>query len=1105
MFSQNRTVYEALSYLFGGLYALNHDPDTGLIDESDWAYAWKKYGDSLKSSPMNPGTWDHIFYAHNSDSRPGKIQPALATLDLSGMASRNIIRFHCTCPSYRNHVFCQHIMYLIHETSRIEKNLLPAILNEGLLFQNCPAGLLSPECDAFILRNNLSGHNNWRQCLGLLQQARPQPDPVSTASNKTIWYALTSDPVPDPDGPVMNVFYTEPHLDGKDSPLKPLYHDKDILNLTLEDQTILKLLEPVIRKDSFPAAANRHLYRVKDPLIEEVFSRIQAGGHLLFREPGPKHTPHSPLKWEPDPFRIILDMSPHGSSSFIRSALKRDQTQFSLQQIRAFLPGGLAITENRLLIRIANPEALPWFQSFNSDMPFPVASADLDLFLSELPYMPYLPFLLFPAESGITQQVADPEPTIVFIHPSKGRSYSLFKITFNYGNGINATYGDTRSCFYSHLRSTYIERNFAFENEKLQDIPFNKCKILPSTESYPYKIGSRLVFPLIQQLIEHGWRIEIEGKLVKKGKIGAFQVHSGIDWFDLSLDIDFDGEKLGFSELLKQIKASGNFITLSDGSKGIIDPTWKEKLAGFLSFSKDDDDTFKFHKSQALILDALLMAMPEVNMDEQFTVIRKNIKEFSRIQPCEPPDGFAGTLRPYQKEGLGWLYFLQKLGINGCLADDMGLGKTVQVLALLQGRRNELPSLVVVPKSLIQNWLNETNKFTPSLRTLVYDGPKRKHLMESFTSYNLVIMTYGVMRRDITELKDMDWDYIILDESQAIKNQLAQSTRAARLLQSSYKLALTGTPIENHVGELWSQFEFLNPGILGHSSLFKILSSKKNSLSPEEHEMIARGLKPFILRRTKDEVLKELPRKTEQTLICQMDKNQRAIYEETRLNLRRELLGKVESKGLNSSKIHVLEALLRLRQVACHPGLVNIGSLNHSGSSTSHDSIKFQILIQHLEEIIAEGHKALIFSQFTKLLGLLKREIFQRGWAFEYLDGKSTRREDSIQRFQNDKNVPLFLISLRAGGLGLNLTAADYVYILDPWWNPAVENQAIDRAHRIGQDKSVFAYRLIVKDTVEEKILKLQKSKKNLAEALISQNQSILSNLTAEDLNLLLS
>jgi SNF2 family DNA or RNA helicase len=347
-------------------------------------------------------------------------------------------------------------------------------------------------------------------------------------------------------------------------------------------------------------------------------------------------------------------------------------------------------------------------------------------------------------------------------------------------------------------------------------------------------------------------------------------------------------------------------------------------------------------------------------------------------------------------------------------------------------------------------------------------------------------------------MKDVDFDYVVLDEAQAVKNPSSESAKAVRLIRGDHRLALSGTPVQNHLGDLWSLFDFLNPGMLGGASVFTSTQSSLRNPDPETRDMLSRALRPFILRRTKEQVAKELPPKMEQTLYCELDAAQRKLYDELRAHYRQALLERVEREGLNKSKMQILEALLRLRQAALHPALIDPA---RSGES----SAKLDVLLPRLAEVIDEGHKALVFSQFTSMLAIVREQLDREKIPYEYLDGKTTDRQTRVERFQNDPDCKLFLISLKAGGLGLNLTAADYVFLLDPWWNPAVEAQAIDRTHRIGQTRQVYACRLIAKDTVEEKVLALQQSKRALADAIISEENSVIRTLGREDLELLLS
>ncbi len=609
-----------------------------------------------------------------------------------------------------------------------------------------------------------------------------------------------------------------------------------------------------------------------------------------------------------------------------------------------------------------------------------------------------------------------------------------------------------------------------------------------------------------------GWTVTVRGKALHAISTPSVTVTSNRDWFDVEACVRVGDKPMHLPELLSKIEPGSRMIRLDDGTHGILPGKWLDSWDRLLNFGQVEDDHFRLRANQSWVLDALLAAQPdtELTADAACTAARRQLQDLHGVKAKSPPRGFVGTLRPYQRDGLGWLHFLQKTGLGGCLADDMGLGKTVQVLALLESRRAKRDvkkaSLVVVPNSLMFNWNEEAARFTPKMRVLQFSGSQRWAASDDpekiFNKYDIVLTTYGTLRRDITRYKDYEWDYVILDEAQAIKNASSQASKAARLLRANHHLAMSGTPIENHLGELWALFDFINPGMLGRSKVFQDFLKQRDSLGAEAQqallEQLGRGLSPFLLRRKKDEVLDDLPEKTELVLHCELPKTQRKSYDGLRKHYQRILLSDAKAEDLDRMKIVVLEALLRLRQTACHPGLID-------AARTEEACAKFDVLIPKLEELISENHKALVFSQFPSFLSLLRTRLDALGIKYEYLDGKTKKRQACVERFQSDADCPLFLISLKAGGHGLNLTAADYVFILDPWWNPAVEAQAVDRAHRIGQQNKVMAYRLLCKDTVEERVAELQAEKKQIADAILSADKSLLKSLTVADLGVLLS
>ncbi|MCS6993564.1 MAG: SNF2 family helicase [Anaerolineales bacterium] len=613
----------------------------------------------------------------------------------------------------------------------------------------------------------------------------------------------------------------------------------------------------------------------------------------------------------------------------------------------------------------------------------------------------------------------------------------------------------------------------------------------------------------IPELTAAGFEIYGEQDIMKINRhkpLISLNISSGIDWFDIHAVVQYGDQQVDFREIRRALRRGERYIKLADGSVGQIPEEWLEKYKHLFNLAEETANGLRINDLQISLLDELLAEAETKNIAPEFHARLERLQSFDRIAEQSLPQGFSGELRHYQKAGYDWLHFLYEYGFGGILADDMGLGKTVQTLAFLQSlkERGQLsrPVLLVVSKSLLVNWQREAQRFTPGLRVLQFKGQARKKDPAHFENYDIVTTTYGTMLRDIKFLQKYRFSYVILDESQAIKNPLSQSSKAARLLQSEHRLCLTGTPVENNVYELWSQFAFLNPGLLGGLEYFKsgfaAAIERRDEGAQPTIQTLRKLIYPFLLRRTKEQVAPELPPRTERIIYADLEPAQRKLYQQIRDYYRGLLLGMLnEGSDINDIRFKILEGLLRMRQVCVHPQLVEPG---YHG-----ESAKFEILLEILETLRAEGHKALIFSQFVQTLGLLRKEMDARHMAYAYLDGQTQNRQEQVDRFQTDPDVPFFLISLKAGGVGLNLTAADYVLHIDPWWNPAVEMQAADRAHRIGQDKPVFIYKFIARDTVEEKILQLQERKRDLVEQLISAEGSFFKSLTREDLQVLFS
>ncbi len=581
----------------------------------------------------------------------------------------------------------------------------------------------------------------------------------------------------------------------------------------------------------------------------------------------------------------------------------------------------------------------------------------------------------------------------------------------------------------------------------------------------------------------------------------SFRISSGIDWFDLEAVVCFGDLEAPFKEVRRAIRRREKYLKLADGAIGAIPEEWLERYRYLFALGEETDTGVRLSQSHLTLIDQLLADADRAQTDAEFERRRERLRSFEHIQTQPLPRGFRGELRSYQRAAYEWLHFLNEYGFGGCLADDMGTGKTVCALAFLQSLEERHPdgsaSLIVMPRSLLFNWEREAATFTPDLRVYVHHDTDRIGDPALFDRYDLVLTTYSTMLRDIELLRRYCFRYVILDESQAIKNPLAETAKAARLLNAERRLVLTGTPVENSTLELWSQFAFLNPGLLGNLDYFReeFVTPIEKKQNQETAQFLRKMVHPFILRRTKDQVAPELPPRSERLLEIEMEPAQRRMYVKQRDYYRALLLGLIDNEGINNARMKVLEGLLRLRQICNHPKLVAPDFRGLSG--------KFELLLETLETLAAEGRKALVFSQFVQMLTLIREALDARSIRYAYLDGQTRRRQQEVDRFQNDETLPFFLISLKAGGVGLNLTAADYVIHVDPWWNPAVEMQATDRTHRIGQEKPVFVYKLITRESVEEKILHLQQRKRDLVGQLITADASMLKSLTREDVEVL--
>jgi SNF2 family DNA or RNA helicase len=588
-----------------------------------------------------------------------------------------------------------------------------------------------------------------------------------------------------------------------------------------------------------------------------------------------------------------------------------------------------------------------------------------------------------------------------------------------------------------------------------------------------------------------------------------FTYESNGDWFELLGRIRFGPYDYSLLDLKDHILSGKREIKLPNGEVGLLPEEWFQRWELFFQMAESNGHNLQLSKRHYSLLQELMQeqrAQPEQEA------------EVASLQAVEQPEtleyqiatGLRAELRPYQRTGFKWINALYKEGFGGCLADDMGLGKTLQTLAFLHtlwakahpeadalragakanGRRKRkseplqkrTPHLIVMPTSLIYNWHAEVEKFCPHLKVLLFQGTQRRELLKQFEYFDLVLTTYGTLRNDIDQLEKQRFECIVLDESQAIKNPDSKVSQAARRLDGRLRLVLTGTPIENSLSDLWSQMAFANPGLLGQLAHFKQYFSvpieKHND--DDRRQRLKKLIRPFILRRTKQEVASDLPELSTQVYYSEMSESQRRAYHSLKSHYRNRILENIKERGIVRSQMFILKGLTELRLAANHPVMVN--------GDYDGDSGKMEDVWRNLEDTLAGGHKVLVFSQFVRHLELMRQRLDEQGIAYSYLAGHTTQRRKQIADFTRPDGNPVFLISLKAGGVGLNLAAAEYVFMLDPWWNPAVEEQAISRAHRIGQKNQVMAYKFISRDTIEEKILKLQEKKKALFDEFVTQS-----------------
>jgi superfamily II DNA or RNA helicase len=672
-----------------------------------------------------------------------------------------------------------------------------------------------------------------------------------------------------------------------------------------------------------------------------------------------------------------------------------------------------------------------------------------------------------------------------------------------------------------------LNRDYDFENQIISSLLETGLANLDTSSFFPFRVNKAenilLTYDLVSWLnfnfdelrkigVEVVQSLPVNRYYLQKVELKLKVMENQNDWFDIHAVVQLEGTEIPFIRFRNHILTGRREFELPDGRIAVLPEEWFARFKDLFTFARENQDQLALEKQHFPLLKESLHGL-----DGSYAGKLKKWLDNTAWQEQAVPCEIKADLRDYQKKGFSWMWKLYTNDFGGCLADDMGLGKTLQTLTLVQHVVNEekqryygpvksvydrqltifdspeaaevktKPSLVIVPSSLVHNWINEAGKFAPQLKTGYYGGQNRKSFAHYYERFDLIIASYGLVRNDLEAIKSYEFLYIILDESQVIKNPHAKTYKAVIGLTGSHRLVLTGTPIENSLSDLWAQMNFLNPGLLGNFEFFRnqfVIPIEKGR-DEKQTRILQTLIRPFVLRRTKNEVARELPALTQQVIYCEMSESQQAFYETEKSKARNLILDNIRQQGIEKSSFMILQSLTKLRQAANHPALISMQYAEDSG--------KQDVIIDNIQNLLAEGHKALIFSSFVKHLDLFKEYCDNRNIQYAMLTGEvpQQQREEIIKEFQDNPEVHLFFISIKAGGFGLNLTSADYVFILDPWWNPAVEEQAMSRAHRMGQKKKVFVYRFIAKDTIEEKIHLLQNRKSKLADVFINSNNPL--------------
>lgn len=858
-------------------------------------------------------------------------------------------------------------------------------------------------------------------------------------------------------------------------------------------------------------ASARELVNLRKHYVEilrTLWPRLTEWPHVFCLKAGRfSNTQQTPVRLSPEPPRLRFSIDQKGELIVLNLILELDG-----KVCDATTRCGFMLEHDGIFYLPSDPSELAILDTFkNGALSFPASVKKEVVRKYILPWMEKYEVSIHPRLNIV---ISDPSLQPRVRLSELNESNLMIRPEFAY-DGIEVDYGEERFYLEETKQGIRMLRRNKDEEKKLYEY------LRTLHPSFTGQRNNQYYYLAFQEVMKRGWFITMLRKLQDAGlsihgfenlKKFRYTTHEPVikmvagdatECFELRVTIHWGDQEVTLKEIRHAILNHQDTIMLEDGTLGHIPEPWINQYSLLLRTAVEENGTLRLNKMHYTLLEDLLDNIEGKNIRREIEESKRKILEYDTIKKEALSAEIKASLRPYQLSGFHWLQSLDELGWGGCLADDMGLGKTLQTISFLQYVKEKYPGstqLVVCPTSLIFNWENELQKFCPSLKFHIHYGSNRELNKTHFTEFDVVLTTYGVVRNDVEDLSGFLWQYVILDESQAIKNPDARVTKAIKELRAVNRVIISGTPVQNNTSDLFAQFNFLNPGLLGNREYFnrEFAVPIDKFGNPEKTRDLKKLIYPFTLRRTKEQVAKDLPDKTVSVLWCTMDAAQRKLYNHYRDGYKKRLLTKIDQEGIEKSGMDVLEALLRLRQICDHPALVD------KSEDAAYGSVKIEEIVREVQEN-AGNHKLLIFSQFTQMLHLIRDEFEKSGIAYCYLDGKTSlpHRKEQVTKFQEDESIKAFLISLKAGGVGLNLTVADYVYLVDPWWNPAAEQQAIDRAHRIGQKRKVFAYKMICKDSVEEKILKLQEKKQMLADELIQEESGFVKNLSRDDIEFL--